>query len=157
MQFWRTFCEAISCGGRYSAINQTELALNDDAILRVINEIAERCAIAITNSGQMLFLYRTEAGCTTFSEQYSLHWNDKEEPWALHSGDAEYQFQLPSQILKIWLENSVTDLDRKINAINCKANYLSHMVVYYSECGMSQMKMISIDRYRLEEAVRSIE
>lgn len=157
MPFWRTFCAAISCGGRYSVINQTELALNDDAILKVINEIAERCAIAITNSGQMLFLYRTEAGCTTFSEQYSLHWNDKEEPWVLHSGDAEYQFQLPSQILKIWLENSVTDLDRKINAINCKANYLSHMVVYYSECGMSQMKMISIDRYRLEEAVRSIE
>ena len=157
MPFWKKFCAVIGSGRRYSVANQTELAINDDAIYEVINEIAERCAIAITNSGQMLFLYRADEGDTVFSEQYSLHWNHEDEPWILRSGGVEYQFQLPSQILKLWLENSVTDLDRKVNAINCKANFMSRMVVYYLEHYMPQMKMISIDRYLLEEAIRRIE
>ncbi len=157
MPFWENFRAVTGCGGRYSVANQTELAMNDDAIYEVINEIAGRCAIAITNSGQMLFLYRADEGDTIFSEQYSLHWNHEGEPWILRSGGVEYQFQLPSQILKLWLENSVTDLDRKVNAINCKANFMSRMVVYYLEYGMPQMKMLSIDRYLLEEAIRGIE
>jgi len=41
----------------------------------------------------------------------------------------------------------------KREAINCKANFLSHMVVYYTEDGQPAIKMISIDRFQLEEAI----
>lgn len=156
MPFWRIFCEAIGSSGRSSVTDKTEQEINDNAIYELINEIAERCAVAITNSGQMLFLYRVDEGETIFSGQYSLHWSHEDEPWILRSGTVEYQFQLPDRILKLWLENSATDLERKVNAINCKVSFMSHMAVYYLEHGMPQMKMISIDRYLLQEAFRQM-
>ena len=110
-------------------------------------------AVAITNSGQMLFLYHTTDEHIHFNEYYSLHWEDPKEPWILRSDQEEYLFQLPESILKVWLNKSTDELKMKREAINCKANFLSHMVVYYTGDGQPAIKMISIDRFQLEEAI----
>ena len=41
-------------------------------------------------------------------------------------------------------------------AINCKAAYFSNMVVYYTKNGLPTIKMISIDKYQLDEARRRL-
>lgn len=154
MPFWAEFCAAIGCGERYTATGRKTLQPgSDEDIFRLIDQVADRFAVAITNSGQMLFLYRCQGDETEFDGFYSLHWRNPTEPWILRSGRTEYLFQLPEHIMKLWLENSTTDLDRKINAINCKANYLSNMVVYYSKYCCPRMKMISIDQGMLQEAL----
>lgn len=133
------------------------MAADGRQLTDMIDEIASKSAVAITNTGQMLFLYRISNGDTDFDDRYSLYWNSPDEPWILRSGQETYQFQLPKQIQQYWLESSATDLDRKVNAINCKANFFSNMVVYYSgEYGQPKLKMISIDHYELEDALRKL-
>ena len=110
-------------------------------------------AVAITNSGQMLFLYHTRDECVRFDQYYSLHWTHPKEPWILRSGREEYLFQLPENILKVWLSKSTDELEIKREAINCKANFLSNMVVYYTNHNQPAIKMISINRFQLEEAL----
>lgn len=158
MPFWEEFCAAIGRDERYSAVKRINRELgSDEDIHRIINQIAGRSAVAITSSGQMIFLYRVTGDETEFDEFYSLHWSTPQRPWILRSGGVEYHFQLPKYILKLWLENSATDLDRKINAINCKTIFLANMVVYYSKYSRPRMKMISIDRYMLQEALLQLQ
>lgn len=157
MPFWEEFCAAIGRDRKYSAVKRIGRKVGSDEELQcIIDQIAGRSAVAITASGQMLFLYRATGDKTEFGEFYSLHWNSPQKPWILRSGGVEYHFQLPKYLLKFWLENSTTDLDRKINAINCKTNFLSNMVVYYSKNSQPRMKMISINRYMLQEALQQL-
>lgn len=44
----------------------------------------------------------------------------------------------------------------KREAINCKANLLSNMVVYYTEDGQPAIKMISINRFQLEDVINRL-
>lgn len=158
MPFWRDFCAVTGLDERYLAAGRAVWPLdNDEELNCIIEDISSRSAVAITGSGQMLFLYRMTGKEHEFHELYSLHWSTPQMPWTLRSGEVEYCFQLPEYILKHWLKNSETDLDRKVNAINCKAGFLSNMVVYYSKNGTPQMKMISIDRDTLQEALRRLQ
>jgi hypothetical protein len=126
---------------------------SENRLLELADKIGQRMAVAITNSGQMLFLYHTTDEHIHFNEYYSLHWEDPKEPWILRSDQEEYLFQLPESILKVWLNKSTDELKMKREAINCKDSFLSHMVVYYTEDGQPAIKMISIDRFQLEEAI----
>ena len=158
MPFWDEFYNAAKRTYKYTAIaGYHTMAADGRQLTDIIDEIASKSAVAITNTGQMLFLYRISNGDTDFDDRYSLYWNSPDEPWILRSGQETYQFQLPKQIQQYWLESSATDLDRKVNAINCKANFFSNMVVYYSgEYGQPKLKMISIDHYELEDALRKL-
>ena len=173
MPFWEKFCAHIEREqGRWRAIynNRVDMQadiLDDEKVLKVIDEIAERSAVAITPSGQMLFLYKSEEDnvkeCSwdvspKFEwDEYRLTWGRKEDPWKLHIADEVFTFQLPKEILKKWLEDSSTDKELKINAINCKLNVFSRMVVYYSEKGKPTIKMISIMRHELKEALEELQ
>ena len=148
MPFWNDFCDAVYSQDRHASFYKVE----DEEIESIIHRIASRCAIAITNLGQMIFLYQQFGEHVIFSDRYFLRWTSVKDPWTLVTDGAEYQFQLPEYILKKWIDSSVTELDKRINAINYKANFMSHLVVYYCECSMPQMKMISINRNELEEA-----
>lgn len=166
MPFWETFLDLLGrCGmhigvygvyrGRYD-----EVFVSDEEIEQQINDIADEIgrsmAIAITNSGQLLFLYKVEGDCVRFDDHFVLHWGNPKNVWQLSSGDTTYVFQLPEDILKSWLSKSNDELEMRREAINCKASYFSNMVVYYSKNGLPTIKMISIDRYRLDEARRRL-
>ena len=158
LPFWSAFCQAIG----YDNFNFNSRRVNFDMIdtenqlLELADRIGQRMAVAITNSGQMLFLYHVTDGRINFNEYYSLHWVDPQKPWILRSGHEEYLFQLPESILKEWLNKSADELEMKREAINCKANLLSNMVVYYTEHGQPVIKMISIDRFQLEDAIKRL-
>ncbi|MDO5426066.1 MAG: hypothetical protein Q4F41_20380 [Eubacteriales bacterium] len=113
-------------------------------------------AVAITNMGQMLFLYRIDGTETSFSDDYSLHWTAPELPWLLKSGGLTYQFQLPDNILRLWLENSSSELERKQEALRCKADYFSNMVVYHADHGRPIIHMISINQEQLYLAMEHL-
>ena len=127
---------------------------NEQNIIDLANEIGKRTAVAITNSGQLLFLYRENNDRNEFQDQYELYWGNPNEPWRLKVGNCSYLFQLPEEILKTWLELSSTELDLRKNALDCKAEFLSNMVVYYRDFDKPVIKMISINQYQLEEAKR---
>ena len=129
---------------------------SENRLLELADRIGQRMAVAITNSGQMLFLYHATDERIHFNQYYSLHWIDPKEPWILRSGNEEYLFQLPENILKMWLNKSTGELEMKREAINCKAHFFSNMVVYYTDCGQPAIKMISIDRFQLEEALNRL-
>ena len=65
-----------------------------------------------------------------------------------------YSYQVA--IAALWLNKSTDELEMKREAINCKANLLSNMVVYYTEHGQPVIKMISIDRFQLEDAIKRL-
>ena len=129
----------------------------DTRIEELANEVGKKMAVAITNSGQLLFLYRIRGIRTHFKDLYSLHWTDIHKPWRLDSGECSYLFQLPDSILKQWLEHASNELDTKKSAINCKASFFSNMVVYYVEHYQPRIHMISIDRYALEDARKQLD
>lgn len=159
MPFWDEFYATARKTYTYADVSKKrEITADGQQLEAIIHEIASKSAVAITSTGQMLFLYRTSDGKTIFDDSYSLYWNSPDEPWTLYSGGESYQFQLPKQILQYWLESSASDFERKINAINCKATFFSNMVVYYSdEYGRPKLKMISIDHYELEDALRKLQ
>lgn len=157
MPFWSDFCELLgyyafyfgrNVGNHQTLLNQ----INEEKIIEFASEIGRRMAVAITNSGQLLFLYRTSGNYNIFSDSYTLHWRKVSLPWEMHSGNQIYLFQLPKSIMRRWLDNSSSDLELKREAINCKAGLLSNMIVYYSDHCLPTVKMISIDKYDLIKA-----
>lgn len=164
LPFWENFLEMIQrCHPDFSALcryNDSDNQRSDERIekdiIRFANEIGKSMAVAITNSGQMLFLYRISGDRTDFKNEYSIYWLDSKEPWELCTGKNRYAFQLPEEIAEIWLSNSSNEIEMRKEAINCKQNYLSSMVVYYREYGHPMIKMISIDESALQKAKRRL-
>ncbi len=158
LPFWENFCKMLEPAQftyvrrKYAQRHDNPEEITEEQIISFANEIGQHMALAITGSGQLLFLYREAGEQNRFGEFYSLHWSAPDCPWVLESGDCSYLFQLPKSIMKQWLENATNDLEMKREAINCKANFLSNMIVYYTEFGRPFVKMISIDRYELEKA-----
>ena len=157
LSFWQDFCNLIGYffatgNHRYGYDYHHQKDLTEMEIEDFARRIGQRMAVAVTNSGQLLFLYHINETENNFSQYYSLHWHSPGYPWELRTGTQVYQFCLPKGILERWLLSASDDLSLKQEAINCKASYLSNMVVYYSTNGIPDIKMISIDRYELEEA-----
>ena len=157
LPFWENFRKMLGTAqfsyvGRKYAQHDDSEEFTEEQIVNFANEIGQHMALAITGSGQLLFLYRESGKQNQFGEFYSLHWSTPDRPWILKSGDCSYLFQLPKSIMKQWLENATNDLEMKREAINCKASFLSNMIVYYAEYGRPFVKMISIDKYELENA-----
>ena len=155
LPFWDDFCAAIRCSNLNlnSRKNNLDFLDSEYDLTDLANKLGRRMAVAITNSGQMIFLYHTVDEPVHFDQHYSLHWTHPEEPWILKSGNNNYLFQLPKNILKVWLDKSTDELEMKQSAIHCKSNFFSNMVVYYTYHGQPAIKMISIDRFQLEEAL----
>jgi len=155
MPFWKEFCNVMGLGNSEFLLNQCGYYGNAEIEARIIelaDNVGHRTAIAITNSGQLLFLYRSNGEWNEFDDYYSLHWNESERSWKLNTAEQTYLFQLPDSIMKLWLDNSTNELEMKKEAINCKANFLSNMIVYYTEYDHSIIKMISIDKDQLYRA-----
>ncbi len=157
LPFWENFRKMLrtaqfSYVGRKYAQHDEPEEFTEEQIINYANETGQHMALAITGSGQLLFLYRESGEHNQFGEFYSLHWSAPDRPWVLQSGDCSYLFQLPKSIMKQWLENATNELEMKREAINCKASFLSNMIVYYAEYGRPYVKMISIDKYELEKA-----
>lgn len=54
--------------------------------------------------------------------------------------------------MKQWIENATNEFELRKEAICCKERLLSNMLVYYRENNHPSIKMISIDKDRLENA-----
>lgn len=149
---WKLFYGPQLLDAKYPGQFRFSPDIDENAVVDLADSIGPRMAVAITNGGQMLFLYNTTDDETSFEECYSLHWYDETGLWSMRSGDCKYLFQLPDTLMKIWLDNARSDLEIKQNAINCKAGFMSNMVVYYKHHGLPTIKMISIDKFMLERA-----
>ncbi len=161
MPFWHDFCNLMGYhgfvgSGRMRNLETSLRSANESQLIKLADTIGQHMAVAITNAGQLLFLYQISEGETCFSEYYTLHWSKPSLPWELRSGEHTYLFQLPKGLMESWLKNSANDLELKKEAINCKAGFLSNMVVYYTNSGLPSIKMISIDKYELERARQHI-
>ena len=51
-----------------------------------------------------------------------------------------------------WLANLTNEFEMRKEAINCKEEYLSNMLVYYKENEKPAVSMISINQHKLKEA-----
>lgn len=157
MPFWLTFCQMIGHQNNLDQAYWMNENTDSDAelenqIINFADYIGQRMALAITDSGQMLFLYLTDGNQHDFSDDYSLHWTDSEQPWELRTGENTYSFQLPDNIMRLWLNSAANELELKREAIKCKSNFFSNMAVYYVKNGRPAIKMISIDKVELESA-----
>lgn len=149
MPFWKRFEEMLD---QLSDNDEYEDVKIEEDISRMADEVGKRMAVAITNSGQMLFLYREYGKENIFADTYSLYWISPKLAWKMLSGEMTYHFQLPDSILEQWLQNVTNDFEMRKEAINCKETLLSNMIVYYTQDGRPRIQMISIDPNTLERA-----
>lgn len=163
MPFWYKFNELF--GIHTNTINTSHIRERDRVVLHeaseqdivdLANDIGNKTVVAITVSGQLLFLYRENGNENTFQDQYELYWDNPSDPWRMKFDNSSYLFQLPEEIMKTWIESSSGELELKKNAIECKADFLSNMVVYYRELGLPMIKMISINKFQLNAAKRRL-
>ncbi len=155
LPFWIDFCNALGYDSLHFNSQKANFNMirSETQLYDLADRIGQRMAVAITSSGQMLFLYHMTDQGIHFNQYYSLHWTGPQQPWILRTGGEEYLFQLPESILKTWLSKSTDELEMKREAINCKVNFLANMVVYYMSNYQPAIKMISINRMELEEAL----
>lgn len=149
MNFWMDFKEVLH------SISQNELwteVEKQEKIIQYADSIKEKNAVAITTSGQILFLYREVGRKNLFSGEYKLLWISPQLSWKLIVGGSQYGFQLPDVILKQWINNMSSDFERKREALNIKEKYMSNMIVYYAEDDKPSIGMISIDQIQLDDA-----
>lgn len=166
LPFWRdviTLIKEIDSENRRANYKNTsiERVLKNDPryndFIGLVDKISKRMALAITLDGQMLFLYKDNDEKLEFeNEDYRLYWNDDTTYWKFECGIETFLFQLPDKIKEFWLSNSKNELETKISAINCKADFLSSLVVYYTEYSLPRIKMINIDKDALEQAYKEI-
>lgn len=165
MPFWDDFCNYLIRQGIFNGpygLYKKEFHnnINDNIIIEYITDLADvigrHMALAITNSGQLLFLYNIDKEPIKFGDFYSLYWTNDDKLWQLKSDNKTYVFQLPQAIADEWLNNAHSELELRKKAIRCKTQYLSSMVVYYTECCMPKIKMISIDKYELREVYKKL-
>lgn len=149
MNFWMDFKEVLHSISENEFWNEEE---KQEEIIRYADSISEKNAVAITNSGQILFLHREVGRENDFSGEYRLVWVSPQLSWKMGVGGCQYGFQLPDVILKQWINNMSTDLERKREAISIKEKYMSNMIVYYAKNGKPSIGMISIDESHLEDA-----
>lgn len=156
--FWRDLAYIMQMGyGEDDYHRGNVLDVDERHVIEVAENVGSQMALAITNSGQILFLYHCGNREINFSEEwYSLYWEREDQPWRLVSGEEEFLFQLPQYIMETWLDNSVNELDMRKEAINCKGTFLSNMVVYYMHYGIPTIRMISINKDELENARQRI-
>jgi len=156
LPFWNTLIPQIDEFCRcYRFERDTTRAWYSDSYYLIqnrFNEIANRMAIAMLDDGQMLFLYSLDEYIGFDENYYNLYWNNDHEYWILQCGKRQYAFQLPKKIREEWLKTSIDDLAKRENALNCKQEYLSHIVVYYNQNGLSKIKMLSINKEQLRAA-----
>ena len=162
MPFWQDFCTLLGYQPtdfhrRPQWFSEQKDQVTEDQIIDFANEIGQHMAVAVTNSGQLLFLYQTSGERNNFSDFYELYWETPSSPWILESGNQTYLFQLPKSISQKWLENISSDFELKAKAISCKADFLSSMIVYYTINCLVAVKMISIDEYALDIAKKRLE
>lgn len=160
LPFWPAFCDAFARDQYYQGHignRHVNIADTTETVAELAEQIGRRMAVAITNSGQMLFLYHTTEDTINFDEEYMWHWECPEQPWTLRSGEDEYLFQLPKDIMKIWLNSSTNELELKREAIYCKENHLSSMLVYFRKYNQPMVKMITVNRWELERARAHLE
>ena len=101
MPFWKDFCKllkdfyGINMFDRFPYEHIDKNAPDDmvQSINSLADEISKNMAIAITNTGQILFLFRISGEANTFADFYTLHWHTKNEPWILRTNNLEYVFQ----------------------------------------------------------------
>lgn len=149
MIFWNEYKNAlndISTNEKLAEIDKK------NKIIEFAQKVGEKLSVAITNSGQLLFLYRQIGKENSFSDDYRLFWIDPKLSWKMTSGECQYTFYLSDEILKHWLENVNSDFELRKEAINCKETVLSSMIVYYREHGKPTIKMISINKEQIKEA-----
>ena len=165
MPFWNAFCNYLKNQGGFNDpyglhLNKDYIDINEDNTIQCVtdfaNNIGKSMALAITNSGQLLFLYNIDKEPIKFGDSYSLYWTNDNKLWQLRTDNKTYVFQLPQAIADEWLYNVNSELELRKEAIRCKAQYLSSMVVYYIENSMPKIKMISIEKDKLREAYRKL-
>lgn len=165
MPFWDDFCNCLRnrgvFNGTYGMYLDKDNKINDENMLEkcvtdFADNIGRNMALAITNSGQLLFLYNIDKESIKFGDFYSLYWTSDEKLWQLRTNNNTYVFQLPQVIADEWIYNTHSELELRKEAIRCKSQYLSSMVVYYVENYMPKIKMISIDKHELREAYEKL-
>ena len=67
---------------------RSTLGLKEDINnFELAHRIGRRMALAITNTGQILFLYHEQGEEIKFADDYMLHWISPDQPWRLSSGN----------------------------------------------------------------------
>ena len=129
---------------------------NFNGVKELAERIGKNMAIGVLNCGQLLFLYKKNPNNNIyFDDHYTLHWENINSLWTLRTGNNEYLFSLPNLIQKQWISNSSEDT-LKENAIVCKQDFMSSIVVYYVNDCKSCIKMISIDKDSLRNAKNAL-
>ena len=150
--FWKEFQEVIRFYNRVENIVEEESCL-----IQKFDEIGKNMALAITDYGQMLFLYHCGTGNIHFPEsKCSITYEAGRELWKLSSGNEQYCFQLPKTVMESWLRGFIDELSEKQKEKDYNGSLHSNMVVYFRNNELPEIKKISIAKEELEKAYMNV-
>lgn len=145
MNFWVDFKEVLHNISENESWNEAE---KQEKIIRYADSISEKMLWQSQILGKYYFsIERWE---------YRLLWISPKLSWKMSVGGCLYDFQLPDVILKQWINNMSTDLERRREAISLKEKFMSNMIVYYSQNGKPSIGMISIDKLHIEDVKKRL-
>ena len=121
-----------------------------------INMLLQHLNIGITNSGAILFLYKTNnRPSRDMYDGYRLFWSQEHKYWFLDVDENRYVFELPNLLLDEWARNA-EESNKSIAALNLKEQAMSNIVLYEMEFGRPKIKVLNISNQFIIDARKRI-
>lgn len=138
--FWETWKKALPC------FEVKSDCYDKKAVLDYISDLCKGMALAITNTGQLVFLYNSEKRIRFPSDKCDISSTKKGESWMLKCSKEEYFFSLPEQIKEHWINE-----ENKSDIIIDDDRIVTRMVAFFRKNGQPQIKMLSINLDKIIE------
>lgn len=117
-----------------------------------VEDLATRINIGILDNGLLLFLlegYKKDDQFPEFSDGFTLHWTNENNLWILSSTNATYYFELPKELIKIWINSD----NKNSGALSLKEKYFRNIVIFPNILKSDKIDIIKISQEFLDKTI----
>ena len=128
-------------------IEEKKREISEKDIADFVLDICKGMAVAVTNTGQFLFLYSKEDTVSFPKNTYDIKWADDNKTLILLFDKKQYVVNFPSIMVNHWIENEV-------EVSHFTSDNMSRMVAYYKEKGSPKIEVLKIETDKLRSVIR---
>lgn len=129
-----------------------EIPQKISGFVECVEDLSKRINIGILDNGMLLFLlegYERDEQFPQFADGFTLHWTNENDLWVLSSQNTTYYFELPKELIKIWISSD----NQKSGALSLKDKYFRNIVIFPNKSKSNKIDIIQISQDFLDNTI----